>query len=337
MNRRVTSKNGKVRYGTGGRPVAFGSAILFGMAACAAMLGAVPGYAETLAGTAIVNTGVLRYDLAGAAQTIASNTVTLTVAERLDVRLSHEGQGVILVAPPSALPTVVPLTLTNADNGSESFAIAATLSAGTIMLRGLSIDVDGDGRYDPSIDLPLVNGGSAPLAAGQSVTLFAILAATEVAGVRDAALTVTARAITGSGTPASGFAGGGDSGSDALVGPTGAAASVVVPLATGLAGPSLFKSQSVRAADGSQAAVRDSVITYTLEARFDDAVTGAQIVDAIPVGTVFVPGSLTLDGAPLSDAAGTQARDAQDFSIVVAIGQVAPASVHTVQFKAKIQ
>ena len=89
MNRRVTSKNGKVRYGTGGRPVAFGSAIVFGMAACAAMLGAVPGYAETLAGTAIVNTGVLRYDLAGAAQTIASNTVTLPVAERLDVRLSH--------------------------------------------------------------------------------------------------------------------------------------------------------------------------------------------------------------------------------------------------------
>jgi len=109
----------------------------------------------------------------------------------------------------------------------------------------------------------------------------------------------------------------------------------------------------VRAADGSQNAVRDSVITYTLEARFTAAVTGARIADPIPAGTVFVPGSLTLDGAPLSDAAdgdagrfdatgtaqtgGAQTGGTQGPGIAVALGQVAAASVHTVQFKAKIQ
>ncbi len=142
-----------------------------------------------------------------------------------------------------------------------------------------------------------------------------------------------------------------------MVGLTGASASVAIPLSTGPAGPSLFKRQSVRAADGSQNAVRDSVITYTLEARFAGAVTGARIADPIPLGTVFVPGSLTLDGAPLSDAAdgdagrfdatngaqtgaqtGTaQTGVAQGPGIVVALGQVAAASVHTVQFKARIQ
>ncbi len=108
-----------------------------------------------------------------------------------------------------------------------------------------------------------------------------------------------------------------------------------------------FKSQSVRAADGSQNAVRDAVITYTLEARFSDAVTGARIVDPIPDGTVFVPGSLMLDGAALTDGAdgdagrfeapGTQAGTTQRGGIAVALGQVAAASVHTVQFKTKIQ
>ena len=104
----------------------------------------------------------------------------------------------------------------------------------------------------------------------------------------------------------------------------------------------LLKSQSVRAADGSQTAVRDAVITYTLEARFTDAVTGARIADPIPVGTVFVPGSLTLDGAPLSDGADDDAgrfdpSSAQGAGVTVALGRVAAGSSHTVQFKAKIQ
>ena len=90
--------------------------------------------------------------------------------------------------------------------------------------------------------------------------------------------------------------------------------------------------------------MRDSVITYTLEARFTDAVSGARIADPIPAGTAFVPGSLTLDGAPLSDAADDDAGrfdaaggTAQGPGIAVALGQVAAASVHVVQFKAKIQ
>ena len=316
--------------------------------------------AETQAGTPIVNTAALRYDRDGASQSITSNTVTLTVAERLDVRLVREGQGAVVVTrsttQPSAQPTIVRLTLTNADNGSESFALDASLSAPTITFRGLAIDGDGDGRYGPATDTALVDGRTPVLAPGQSITLFALLLATADTGTTSGAgLTVTARAVTGSGAPGVGYEGKGDSGSDAVVGPTGAIASVVVPLTTGLVGPALVKSQSVRAADGSQNAVRDAVITYTLEARFTDTVTGARIADPIPEGTVFVPGSLTLDGAPLSDAAdgdagrfdaagaqpggpsGAQSGAPGAGGIAVTLGQVAAASVHTVQFKAKIQ
>ena len=318
------------------------AAVLRGAVVAAAMLISDPAAAETPAGTSIVNTAALRYDLAGTAQAIASNTVTLIVAERLDVALVRDGQGAIVVSP---RPAVVALTLTNRDNGSESFAIAVDVSSAAIMVTAVVVDTDRDGGFDPVEDRILSDSRTPVLSAGQSIALLAVLVTHDdpAAGTGvNAMLTVSARAITGSGQVGTGYSGMGDGGGDAIIGSTGAIARVVVPLTTGRPGPSLFKSQSVRAADGSQNAVRDSVITYTLEARFTDAVTGARIADPIPAGTKFVPGSLTLDGARLSDAADGDAGrfdggGAEGPAIAVALGPVAAASVHTVQFKARIQ
>lgn len=299
----------------------------------------------TAAGSSISNTAGLRYDFDGGSRSTVSNTVTIVVAERLDVALIRDDRGAVMV---TTAPALVPLTLTNLDNGAESFTLTGTVSQAGIALNALVIDADGDGRYDPVRDTPPVDGRTPLLAPGQSIKLLAILAATSSAPV-NAALTVVAQSTTGSGRAGATYAGLGDGGGDAVVGATGATASVAIPLTTGLVGPSLFKSQSVRAADGSQNAVRDAVITYTLEARFAGAVTGAVVADPIPAGTVFVAGSLTLDGAPLSDAAdgdagrfdsaGTQGGGTPGSGpgIAVALGQVAAAAVHTVQFKAKIQ
>lgn len=318
------------------------------IAGAAGLLAPAPAWSQatgqTPAGTPIVNTAALGFDLNGATQSTVSNTVTIIVAERLDVSLVRTGQGAVVVTPQ---PKAVPFTLTNRDNGSESFVIAASVSAGVFGVQALVIDADGDGLYDPVKDLAPADGRTPVLSPGQSIKLLAILVRTDSSGgAATATLTVTAQSTTGSGQPGSTYAGLGDGGGDAVVGPTGAIASVVVPITTGIAGPSLFKSQSVLAADGSQNAVRDAVITYTLEARFTDAVTGARIVDPIPQGTVFVPGSLTLDGTPLTDAgdgdAGAFDRNASapgaaGGGIAVALGQVAAAAVHTVQFKTKIQ
>ncbi|MES3083610.1 hypothetical protein [Sphingomonas faeni] len=293
----------------------------------------------TPAGTPIVNTAGLRYDADGTAQSTSSNTVTIIVAERLDVALVRDGRGAVVV---TAQPVAIPFTLTNLDNGTESFVLAASVSPGAAVLRTLVIDTDGDGLYDPAKDVAPVDGKTPLLSPGQSLKLLAILVATPEGGAANAVLTVTARSTTGSGATGNVYPSAGDGGGDAVVGPTGALATVSVPLGTALAGPVLLKSQSVRAADGSQTAVRDAVITYTLEARFTDAVSGARIADPIPVGTVFVPGSLTLDGAPLSDGADDDAgrfdpSTAQGAGVTVALGRVAAGSSHTVQFKAKIQ
>lgn len=250
----------------------------------------------------------------------------MLVAERLDVRLVRESDG------PVALDTglaAIPFILTNADNGRESFAITASLSTagGT---PTLAIDSDGDGQYDATRDAAIVDGITPVLEPGTTLRLFAV-----VDGSASDSLVVTARAVTGSGTTGRSFDGQGDGGADAVVGPTGAAASVTVPLRPAGADPVLIKTQSV--ADASGGARRGSVITYTLEARFPGGARDAVIADRIPDGTAFVPGSLRVDDAVLTDGADSDSGRFDGAGIAVALGDVPATSIHVVQFKAQIQ
>ncbi len=312
-----------------------GFTALFGVVACAAALGsATQAVAQTRAGTEITNVAALRYDIGGTPQTLQSNAVTIIVAERLDIGLSRDGQGAVTVLPD---PTPVAFTLTNSDNGEEAFDVASSLSTPAATLRMIAVDGDGDGHYDPAHDTPLADGVTPMLVPGQTIKLLALLVATDPTTAVDGSLTVTASAVTGSGRTGKAYDGQGDGGGDAVVGPTGAAASIAVPLRTAVAGPSLIKTQSVRAADGSSNAVRDAVVTYKLEARFVGALADARVDDPLPAGTAYVPGSLRLDGAPLSDSADGDSGGFDGTGIGVALAQVAAGSVHVIEFKAKIQ
>lgn len=316
------------------RHVAMGIMLLSSGIACAQTPASAP--VGTLAGTPIVNTARLNYDLGSDARALDSNTVTLRVAERLDVRLVREGEGPVSV---DAGLTIVPFLLTNADNGSEAFAITATLAAQAApggIVPVLAFDSDGDGHYDPAHDTALVGGTTPVLAPGATVRLFAVIAPGSV--VAADSLVVTARAVSGSGTAGTPFDGKGDGGSDAVVGQTGAVASITVPLRTGNSGPVLIKSQSVANANGASGpATRGSIITYRLEARFPGGAHAAVIADRIPDGTRFVPGSLRVDDAVLTDGSDADPGSFDGRGIAVALGDVAAASSHTVQFNVQIQ
>lgn len=297
-----------------------------------------PASAETRAGTPITNIAALSYDASGQTQSTPSNPTTLIVAERLDVLLARDGQGPVAVR---SDPTPVPFTLTNAGNGDERFAVAASIASDAVAVQAIVVDTDGDGLYDPARDTVLDDGVTPVLAPGQVLKLLAILTARTDTPVADGSLTVTARATTGSGQPGTSYAGQGDGGGDAVVGPTGAAASLAVPFGAQTTAPTLIKSQSVRANDGSATPYRDAIITYSLEARFVSALADARIDDAIPTGTTYVPGSLTLDGAALTDGvdgdAGAFDGSTGGGAITVALPRVAAGSTHIVQFKTKIQ
>ena len=275
--------------------------------------------AQTGAGTRIANVAAVRSD--GTAASIGSNPVTLVVAERLDCTLARPR------TPPAGEGGASGILLTNAGNGREAFAVAATGSDGAPYR--LAVDADGDGRFDAAHDRWLVDGLTPDLAPGATVRLLVPLgdAATP-------ALTVTARAATGSGSPGAVFAGLGDGGGDAVVGPGGGVARLVI--AADAAGPpTLTQTQAVvtGAAGVDEAAVRHgAVVRYTLVARFGAAATAATLIDPVPVGTAYLPASLTLDDVAVADAG-----HLVDRRVVMPLGPVAAGAVHRLAFTVVVQ
>lgn len=303
----------------------------------AALVLHAPAAAQVQAGTVITNVASLHVPVAGGAdRTIASNEATLTVGELLDVSLVRSGgaTGPVVVGSDGATAAV---TLVNRGNGQEAFAIVATPADAAVTVRLIAIDRDGDGHYDLAHDTLLTDAKTPPVAPGASLALLVVLDA-PMSTTGTATLAVAATATTGSGTPGTVFAGQGDGSGDALVGSTGATARVTVPLATGdPAAPTLVKTQSVVAPDGSATAIRGAIITYTLAARFPGATSGARVRDAVPAGTIYVPGSLRFDAAPLTDVADADSGGFDGTAIEVALGDAAAATTRSVQFQVKIQ
>jgi len=305
--------------------------------------GTAPGTVSgTAPGTAIVNTAAVTFSLDGDERRVPSNSVTLVVAERLDIALSPGGDIPVLAAPSTALA----VRLTNSGSGQEAFAIEAVATVPAASVTGIAIDVDGDGRFDPAVDTMLA-GATPPLAPGATMRLLVLVAPVPGTAATDGTVTVTVRAVTGSGTPADGFAGTGDGGGDAVVGASGGVATVALPFVAAPAptttspdAPTLVKTQTVRATDGSTQPASGAVVTYTLVARFPGTARGARIDDPIPAGTRYVPGSLTLDDVMLTDAPDGDAGGLDGNMIAVTLGDVAPAAgeaiTRTVSFQVRL-
>jgi uncharacterized repeat protein (TIGR01451 family) len=292
----------------------------------------------TPAGTVLSNTANLTIGVNPDDAAIASNPVRTIVAEQLDVALRTTTP--TLTAPQG--PSAIAFALTNVGNGREAFVLNALITDADAAILGFAVDRDGDGRFDPAIDLPIALNDAIPaLAAGESVQLLVLLQGNGVGS--SGTLTVQAVAKTGLGVPGAVFAGLGDGGGDAVVGSTGAAAVLTFTLTVagqpGEQAISVVKSQRVSGAGGSSEPVRGATITYSIVTSF--GATGiapaARIVDRIPTGTVYIPGSLRLDGAVLSDVADGDAGGFDGASIAVSLGDVAAPAVHTAEFQVTIQ
>lgn len=285
--------------------------------------------AQVVAGAAIENVARVNFEIAGARRTVSSNIAVIKAAERLDITLIQTRPPII----DGDANVTIGATLTNTGNGQEAFVVTGTIAPDGASTGPLAIDVDGDGRFGAG-DTPLVDGRTPVLAPGQVLSLVLVVPAS--AGTEP--VTLTAVAATGAGTPGTAFDGQGDGGADAVVGSTGARASVSIPLVgTNVSVVSLEKRQRVAAPDGSARAVSGATITYTMVARFTGAVRGATLEDPVPAGTSFVPGSIRLDGATLSDAADGDAGQIAAGQVRVALGDVAQPGERTISFQVTIQ
>jgi uncharacterized repeat protein (TIGR01451 family) len=324
-----------------GAPRRIAAGTLCAVAACVAASPAQS--AGTPAGTNVQNVATATYGAPGSEQTVTSNTVTLKVDELLDVTVASADPGDVTVTP-GATNQVTRFTITNSGNGNEAFTLTALGNGGgddfDPSITSLVLDTNGNGAYDAGVDTTYVAGSNDPaLAADASIVVFILstIPSSATDGNRGR-VDLLAAAKTGSGTPGTSFSGLGTGGSNAVVGASGADGTDDGYYAVASTSLAFTKSASVLDPFGGSNAVPGSTITYTLTATVSGSgsLPNVRVTDPIPSGSTYAPGSITLDGTGLTDAADGDAGAKNASAIAVNLGTVAAGTSRIITFKVTV-
>lgn len=258
-------------------------------AVCAVVAGLCgPASASSPAGVEVANTARLSYLDSGEERSATSNTVRLRVLQVLDVRV----EAAEAFRDPRDGSCSLGFRISNPGNGPQTYR--------------LDVAASGFGPQTPALTVEGGEPGRLTLAASGSG--LARLRGGSIGDACRAELTATAEA--GHGAPGLLLPGAGLQGVDAVVGATGArgrAEASVAPtggVGGGAGDVRVMKRQSVRDPDGGARTVPGAIVTYTLEVDLGDRpVSAVGLADPIPAGLAYVPGSLRLDAAALTDAA----------------------------------
>ncbi|MGB5346293.1 MAG: hypothetical protein WBN23_09020 [Woeseia sp.] len=290
------------------------------------------GAVGTPVGTVIQNTATVAFDLAGTPLTLQSNTTTITVVERIDVIVTRQSPH-ILVAPNDTGRAIL-FTVTNTGNGSEAFALSINSVLGgddfdpLPAVPAIYFDTDGSGdfnagdvAYNPGVNDPL-------LAADASQDIFVVndIPGTVVNG-ESGLSQLSATAVTGAGAPGTEYAGQGDGGVDAVIGTTGGSDADTGEYLVSDVTISVVKAQLVSDPFGGSQPIPGATISYSIsvEVTTTGTASGSVISDLIPIYTTYVPGSITLNALPLSDATDADAGEyvtAGQPTVVVRLGDL---------------
>lgn len=275
------------------------------------------------AGTLISNSATMDYEIAGALARAVSNTVTLRVDEILDLDLTWQDAGNVAVATPDTA-RVLTYLLTNTGNGTDSYSLSVQNSAGTDqfdpVLADIYLDANGDGVFSPGVDVLYVAGVNDPVLAADAAQV--VFVRCDIPGSLESgdlgSNRLVATSATGAGRPGTAIVNAGDNNTAAVVGSSGG-----IDAATGVYQVSnvtvvLLKSVTVRDLQGGSQPVTGATLTYSIDVSASGAAAGVLVTDPLPANTTYRPGTLTLNAAPLTDAADTDTGD---------VGATAPATV----------
>jgi len=272
--------------------------------------------AGTPAGTIILNQATANFEVDGDPTSSNSNIVSIQVGEILNVDVTWQDASAIPVFPGS-LKQVLTMKVTNTGNGNEAFSLAVnTALPGDQFdpsIVSVYLDTDENGLFDESQDTLYTPGANDPdMPADGFVTVFILcdIPADRLADdLGDADLTATSK--TGSGTPGTIFEGLGDGGTDAVVGSTTATMTTPGTYEVRNVIVTIVKSAVVQDQFGGNKAIPGATVIYTLSvaASGEGTAQGVVITDDIPENSTYIPGTLKLNGAPLSDAADADAGD----------------------------
>ena len=275
-----------------------------GIVGLSVVLAPARGAAQVVKDTAqVTNRATVQYlGQDGATGTMtAQSTVIVRQLAGVSVQLTHD----TVVA--AGARAVLAHTITNLGTAADAFTLQATASTGW-PVRAWA-DVNGNGRLDASdtaITAPVY------LAKGASTAVL-VLVDVPLAAVGGTSADVTLRAVSTIDPTVSGI--------------TTDRVSVLRPAAADV--------DVAKVADRASATAGDTIVyTITVRNRGGAATpTAATVTDTLPAGLAFVPGSLRLDGAALSDAADADAGTVVAGTVRVALGVLAPASARVVTLR----
>lgn len=293
----------------------------------------------TPAGTTIQNTAEISYTVGTATLSATSNTTSITVAEILDVTVTLNSSTVIVT--PGATQQALVFTVTNTGNGNESFSLAglSTLTGDdfdpTPAATFIYLDTDGSGGYSAGDTAYVPNTNDPTLTAtgaGSSTRVILLNSIpTSVSDGQRGRSQLSASSRTGFGSAGQLFGGQGDGGLDAVVGTTGASAQMYGEYLVEALQISAIKSQSVADQFFGSSPIPGARINYQIvvSAVGTGSATSVTFSDQIPANTTYVPGSLMLNAAALSDTGGNDAGEyttAPTPRVLVTLGNLTSAS-----------
>ena len=288
------------------------------------------------AGTVINNTAQVTFSVGTVTTVTNSNPTSLTVAEILDVVVTLQTPTVSVSAGDTQQEIVY--RVTNTGNGPEAFHLAmnSVLTGDQFdpadATPSIYFDTDASGDLSPG-DTAYVAGTNDPvLNADAFVTILVVndIPGSVVDGNRGFSR-LTADARTGTGTPGTTFAGQGVSGTDAVVGTTGADGEATGEYLVAGVAVNAVKSQVVVDQFGGARPVPGARINYSIVVSATGTGTALNPIftDSIPANTSYVPGTLRLNAAVITDNADADAGDylaTPTARVRVALGNLTQAS-----------
>ena len=305
----------------------------------------------TPAGTQVSNQAVLQFEINGTPQQALSNNNAILVQELINVAVVWQNAATVTTASP-ALEQVLTYRIRNTGNGTEAFSLSINNSPpGSDDFDPLNPRIHFDGNNNNSYDGPAVDplytpGSNDPQLdanGNDSVVLFVLndipagLADGENGNSRLSVQSTTAGAAgSATGTPLPGL---GDSGVDAVVGSSNAAASATggYQVVNNTVDVSITKSAEV-IADGQLCSsapcdpVPGATLRYTLRVDVSGAGTAENltITDSIPANTRYIPSSITLDSTPLTDTTGDDPGSLSGNLVSVDLGNISGAETFVI-------
>jgi uncharacterized repeat protein (TIGR01451 family) len=175
---------------------------------------------------------------------------------------------------------------------------------------------DGDASFNALADT-LLDGSNDPVLNADDVITVFVVADIPVGpldgDIADIDLTVDSNTATGA--PGTAVLGGGDAGTDAVVGTGGGTDSATESFVISDVLVTLLKSASIVDPFGGTDPVTGAAITYSIDVTVTGGGTASGVIisDPIPVNTTYVANSMTLGGGPLTDA--VDGLDGADFGV----------------------